>query len=500
MWQNHFKSLLNSSKDVQNRDFVISKINDVSTSNTYFERFSVEEVRDSFKNIKCNKTCGVDGIYGEHLKYAHSKLHVLLSLLFNIIIIHGHIPIGLMDTLLVPLVKDKNGVLSDKDNYRPLAITCIISKVLEVLILNRFKDYFKTSDNQFGFKESLSTDMCIFTLKQVCDYYVKNGSPVYICFLDASKAFDKINHWTLFRKLFDRNIPAIIVRILYVWYSSQQFYVKWNGNLSEPFLVSNGVRQGGILSPYLFNLYIDDLSIMLSRLPTGCMFNGVRMNHLFYADDSVLLSPSPHSMQMMLNVCEKFANDHELQFNTKKTFCLCIKPKWLKNLITPTMYLCGSAISFSKEHKYLGMKLCDDRTDDADMKRQLRCIYARGNALVKRFSHCSEDVRIKLFKSYCSSFYCLNLWCRFNVTSLKKVRSSYNKMFRKFLCVTKENMTCFMVEKGIKTFNEIERHLIYSFRKRLLNCDTNVMISTICDSLFYLTSPIITYWNKRLFI
>ena len=97
------------------------------------------------------KTCGFDIIYGEHLKYAHCKIYVLLSLLFNSIIIHGHIPVELMDTILVPLVKDKNGNLNDKDNYRPLAITCIISKIFEVLILNRHCDKFKTSDNQFGF-------------------------------------------------------------------------------------------------------------------------------------------------------------------------------------------------------------------------------------------------------------------------------------------------------------------------------------------------------------
>ena len=77
------------------------------------------------------------------------------------------------------------------------------------------------------------------------DYYVTNGSPVYICFLDASKAFDKINHWSLFRKLLCKNMSTIIVRLLYVWYANQNFLIKWNGCLSSPFHVTNGVRQGG---------------------------------------------------------------------------------------------------------------------------------------------------------------------------------------------------------------------------------------------------------------
>ena len=73
-----------------------------------------------------------------------------------------------------------------------------------------------------------------------------------MCYLDASKAFDKINQCVLFSKLLVKNIPNGIVRFLFVWYAKQNFYVQWNNNMSNQFNVSNGVRQGGILSPYLF--------------------------------------------------------------------------------------------------------------------------------------------------------------------------------------------------------------------------------------------------------
>ena len=498
MWQEHFKALLNSSEDTVHKDFVLSSISNISSKSTYFERFTVDDVKDAFKSIKCGKTCGLDGIYGEHLKHAHDILHVMLSLLFNVIIIHGYIPVSLMDTLLIPLVKDKNGVLSDKDNYRPLAVTCIISKVLEILILNRYKDHFNTTDNQFGFKPSLSTDMCIYSLKQITEYYVTHGSPVYICFLDASKAFDKINHWSLFKKLLHRNIPTIIVRLLYVWYAIQHFFVRWNGYLSSGFQVINGVRQGSILSPYFFNVYIDELSVRLSQTSTGCILNNVRVNHLFYADDSVLLSPSPQSMQVLLKVCDKFAKDHELQFNIKKSCVQCIRPKWLKDLRIPTLYLNNLPLSIISEHKYLGMKVCDDMKDDVDMHRQMRCIYSRGNVLVKRFYNCSDNVKITLFKAYCSSFYGLNLWCAFSKKSYKKVKSSYNKMFRKFLGVKREDMLLHMLQNNVKTFGEIERNLIFSFKKRILNCD-NLIVSTICDSTFYLNCDLTKHWNRTLY-
>ena len=78
--------------------------------------------------------------------------------------------------------------------------------------------------------------------------------------MDASKAFDRVKHSVLFNKLINRGAPSYIVRILMYWYVNQTMYVRWGRTLSSSFRVTNGVRQGGILSPYLFNLYMDDIS------------------------------------------------------------------------------------------------------------------------------------------------------------------------------------------------------------------------------------------------
>ena len=88
------------------------------------------------------------------------------------------------------------------------------SKIFELCLSVILEDYLITHDQQFGFKRKHSTDLCIFTVKSVTKYYTKENSPVYTCFLDASKAFDKINHYILFRKLLDRKTPIVLVRIL----------------------------------------------------------------------------------------------------------------------------------------------------------------------------------------------------------------------------------------------------------------------------------------------
>ena len=92
------------------------------------------------------------------------------------------------------------------------------------------------------------------------------------------------------------------------WYQEQRLCVKWDGMASDTFSVCNGIKQGGILSPKLFNIYVDVLSQQLNKVMVGCCMNGKVINHIYYADDLVLLSPSTHGMQKLLNECETYAS------------------------------------------------------------------------------------------------------------------------------------------------------------------------------------------------
>ena len=114
--------------------------------------------------------------------------------------------------------------------------------------------------------------ICI-TVKSVIKYYTKQNSTVFTCFLDAAKAFDRVSHWTLhvFSKMIKRNVPLVIIRIIAYWYQTQTICVKRGKVNSAYFNVSNGVRQGGILSPKLFAIYVDDLLRELTLCKSGCI-------------------------------------------------------------------------------------------------------------------------------------------------------------------------------------------------------------------------------------
>ena len=114
--------------------------------------------------------------------------------------------------------------------------------------------------------------------------------------------------------------------------------VRWGSTISTQFTVANGVKQGLIISPILFIMYMDDLSIALNNSGIGGYLGDAFLNHLFYADDICLISLSSSRMQQLLNICQNYATNHQLLYNGAKSFSLCFKNNAIK-IKQPSFYL-----------------------------------------------------------------------------------------------------------------------------------------------------------------
>ena len=248
------------------------------------------------------------------------------------------------------------------------------------------------------------------------------------------------------------------------------------------------------------NDYIDDLSALLNSAGAGCTFNGVSMTHLLYVDDTCVIAPSPAGLQILLDICSSYAASHTLIFNESKTKCLCIKPKSLKDLFIPSVYLKGKALTFVHVQKYLGIFLDDTMSDKPDIARHVKGIYTRGNLLLNRFRHCSDDVKNSLFKTFCSNAYGSVLWSKYSTNTLQRCIVAFNDVYR-FLFKSRRGVSIsqIYVTNGIDSFNIYRRKNIYSFRQRLFKSE-NLLIQTIVHSDYFNSSPITDKWHSVLYL
>ena len=142
------------------------------------------------------------------------------------------------------------------DNYREISISPIISKVFEPVLLYLYEHFLGSSPYQFGCKKKTGCNHAHFVLEKTVNFLVERVSTVNLGSIDISKAFDKLNRFILFDKLIDRRCPVKFIMVLQCWLSKSTTTVLWNGHLSDMVSLVCGVRQGGILSPFLFFVYV----------------------------------------------------------------------------------------------------------------------------------------------------------------------------------------------------------------------------------------------------
>jgi hypothetical protein len=345
------------------------------------------------------------------------------------------------------------------------------------VLVTKYAEKLCTSNLQFSFKEGHSTVNFCLTLKEVIKYYNTRGYDVYACVVDASKAFDRVKHDKLFDLLKKRGILAIALRMIMDMYRRQSSRIFWGSQYSPYFDSQNGVCQGGVASPLLFTVYIDELLQRLEKKGIGCCVGHEWFGGFGYADDLKLLCPSGKGLQSMVKVCQEFGQEFGVKFNATKSMCIIFTKSKEKLLQTmPRIEIDGVVLSWVQSVKYLGMYLSSDLSEDVEIRYKQREFIGHTNSVMYKFGYAPREVLMMLFYSKCSPFYGSEAW-DLSHRAVTKFSVTWNKAMRKVWRLPPHSRRVHLVglNKGSHALDVIYRRFCRMINKMLIQDNNEKM-------------------------
>ena len=267
-------------------------------------------------------------------------------------------------------------------------------------------------------------------LLKVSNILLKYSSPGYALFIDASKAFDSVCHSHLFNTLEEREVCPLIRRLLFKMYNDQRIRVRSNTCLSDISGISNGVKQGAVLSPILFTDYIDKLLTRLRESGVGCQIDDVFAGVFGYADDIVLLAPSLDALRHMIGICEEYAQGFHILFNPSKSKLMYY------NVSHDNLHvkLCNQDVDIVSKGIYLGNYISENIYDRV-IKQTVCAFNAKSNQIISDFSMFDCFSLHKLHTTYCMSLCGCEIWS-YNSRYLSEMFIAWRKIMKRLCKLT----------------------------------------------------------------
>lgn len=278
--------------------------------------FNETTIKIAIKKLKNGKATGTDGIPSEFLKNGGQTIQGILLELFQKAQLLEALPNQWYEGIVKPLHKDGNREVLN--NYRGITISSVVYKVIVSIMENQVMDFAEANDlfgdNHGAFRRGRRCEDHIFSLKGICALRKSKKKKTFLAFLDISKAFDTIDRTTLFNFIWDKGIQGKAWHMIHLLYKNVDNRVIFGEYESDMYQVINGLKQGCVLSPCLFNLVMTDLELMLSSC-NGVEINEHKVHGLFYADDIVLFADNDGDLLNMLDMAFKFSQKWNLKFN-----------------------------------------------------------------------------------------------------------------------------------------------------------------------------------------
>jgi hypothetical protein len=327
---------------------------------------AMREVETAIQKLKPCKAPGIDGVCGELIQYggeaALHGIHAICQRAWE----EETFPEIWTKSVIVTI--PKKGDLQQCENYRTISLIVHASKILLEIIRRRLKPHIEShlSEEQAGFRPGRSTVEQIFVWCQLAERYIEaqNGELVNV-FIDFKKAFDRVWHTGMFRVMQHYNIPRKITALIQNLYSQAVSAVRVGTDISDWFRQTVGVRQGCVLSPDLFNLFLEHvLGEALDSYQGGALVNGRCVSNLRFADDIDLMGETVDEVQNLVHAVHQSSKRHGLEISKEKTKVLLVA----KETRDITISIDDQALQQVSHFRYLGTEVSDQNRSTTDIR------------------------------------------------------------------------------------------------------------------------------------
>ena len=427
-----------------------------------------EEVEIAVASLKRGKSAGVDNIPAELVQAGGETMIDVLTEICNRIWRTGEWPTPWTQSLIITL--PKKGNLQLCQNYRTISLISHSSKVMLKVILNRLKPQAEEiiAEEQAGFRAGRSTTEQIFNLRILCEKYLQHQQNLYHVFIDFKKAFDRVWHAALWATMRKYNISASLVRTIEQLYDKATSAVQMNGSIGEWFRTTVGVRQGCLLSPTLFNIFLERImSDALEEHDGKVSIGGRNITNLRFADDIDALAEEEQELEALVESLDKTCTRYKMEISAEKTKLMTNSATGIQREIRVKGQKLGTVTSF----KYLGAVVSDDGSKPEVLSRIAQATAALTKLKpIWRDNNISLGSKVKLMRSLVISIflYACESWT-LTAELEKRTQAFEMRCYRRLLNISyKDHVTNEEVRRKIQAAIGEHDELLTLVKKRKL--------------------------------